>query len=83
MVYYRVICDKLKQDADLQKELSLFKCYLSSKTEYWSASGYDFNVGKLQVGIPDESCFGPLLSLIYISDLPKSSKQTLWNCQRQ
>ena len=65
-----VLCNKLKLYGIQQKELSWFKCYLSNRTQYCSVGGYDFTMGEIEVGVPQWSCLGPLLSLIYINDLP-------------
>ena len=69
-VDHRVLCNNLKLYGIRQTELSWLKCYLSNRTQYFSVGNYDSNVGEIEVGVPQGSCPGPLLRLIYINDLP-------------
>ena len=71
-VDHRALCYKLKLYGIQQKELSWFKCCLSSRAQYFSVGGYDSDVGEIEVGVPQGSCLGPLIFLIYINDLHKT-----------
>ena len=61
-------------------ELSCFKSYLCNRKQYCRINGLDSNVNDINVGVPQGSCLGPVLFLVYINDLPcivKSSKVSM------
>ena len=74
----RIFCNKLKLYGIQQKGLSWSKCYLPNRTKYCTVGGYDSSMGELEVGVPQGLCFGPLLFLIYINDLPKTTQGKLF-----
>ena len=76
-VDHRVLCTKLKLYGIQQKGLFWFKCYLSNRTQYCSVGGYDSTMGEIEVGVPQGSCLGPLLFLIYINNLPKTIRMSI------
>ena len=54
--------------------LKWFQSYLSHRKQYVSVNGQSSELLAITCGVPQGSVPGPLLSLIYINDLPNISK---------
>ena len=71
-VDHKIICKTLELYGVQGRELSWFESCLTNRKKTCSVNGVDSEIGDIEVAVPQGSCLGLLLSLIYANDMLNS-----------
>jgi Reverse transcriptase (RNA-dependent DNA polymerase) len=73
-VDHEILLKKLCKMGISGVELSWFKSYLTNRKQFVSLNNVNSDYTVIRRGVPQGSILGPLLFLLYINDLPESTK---------
>ena len=70
-VDHSLLCGKLERYGVRNNELRWFVSYFAGRKQFCRVKGTDSQVNAVIIGVPQGSCLGSLLFLVYINGLPK------------
>ena len=80
-VDHQILLDKMQFYGITGLAHKWFSSYLDHRRQYCKVNGTASSIENIDVGVPQGSCLGPLLFLLYINDLPfalKKAKATMY-----
>ena len=75
-VDHNILCQNLEYYGLHGRELTWFKSYLSNCKQYSRINGAESELMNINIGVPQGSCLGLLLFLLYSNDLPQAVKNS-------